>query len=85
MSPTVDLTNIDVVVTCYGAWKDDDGLLKGGEICKEADKKEYYLRAPRIKGKTAPSRFCYSAQTFGFGNFRLGLESFSAKLKNIRD
>ena len=29
----VDLTNIDVVVTCYGAWKDDVGLLKGGKIC----------------------------------------------------
>ena len=27
------MTNIDVVVTCYGAWKDDDWLLKGGKIC----------------------------------------------------
>ena len=32
-SRAVDLTNIDVVVTCYGAWKDDVGLLKGGKIC----------------------------------------------------
>ena len=27
------MTNIDVVVTCYSARKDDVGLLKGGKIC----------------------------------------------------